>query len=71
MGVLLAILVFVAGVSVGLFIAYLRKKNIAAIGEFVIRMDNEGRYSYTLKLEEEPEGLHLRRYILLRVTKSH
>ena len=57
---------FVLGV---LFVVALFKAKNSS-GDFLITKDEEGLYSYTLKLEEEPEGLHGSRYILFKVKKQ-
>ena len=59
------------GILLGLWFARIRRNSYSAAGEFIIKQNDEGQFSYVLKLEEEPEGLHNSRYIFFKVKKSH
>lgn len=58
---------FILGASFILFLL----RTITSAGDFVIRRDEDGLYSYELQLEEEPEALHNSRHIFFKVKKSH
>ena len=65
------VLALLGGAIVGAFCMYAIIRFRKSTGELVFSETEEGRV-YTLRLEEEPEDLIKRRYILFRVSKrSH
>lgn len=58
------------GFLLGCLVTYSVRSTKVANGQFLIRKDEEGKFSYVLQLEEEPERLHNRSHIVFKVTKE-
>lgn len=69
MDFLQVVLTLTIGILLGLVIAYSYNKTTSSSGDLVITQNEEGEYSYALRLEEEPKGLHSRNRIFFRVKR--